>query len=70
MKFLDLFEGAEESVPLVADSPRCGGVVHLTVVNVDDVLHVGDEFLFSLDELAYNGPVNENITLIHEVMKG
>ena len=51
MKFLDLFEGAEEGVTLIADFSRCRWVVHLAVVDVDNVFHISHEFFFRFNKL-------------------
>lgn len=56
MKFLDLFKWTEEGVALIANFSWSGRVVHLAVVDVDHMFHVGDEFLLGFHQLLDDGP--------------
>ena len=54
MEFLNLFEGSEDGVALIADGARRRRMIHLTVIFVDDVLHVGHELLLRLHQFSDN----------------
>jgi hypothetical protein len=59
VKLLNLFKWTEKGISLVADFPRSGRMIHLAVIDIDYVFHIGHEFLLRFHQLLDDGPVRQ-----------